>query len=92
MGNLAVWLMSLVGPLARKVLLMLGLGTVTYAALTPLVNSIIANAQGVFGQVGGAVGQILSLAGFPDALGIISGALVAKVTFVALGRIGKVTS
>lgn len=53
MGNLAVWLMSLVGPLARKVLLMLGLGTVTYAALTPLVNSIIANAQGVFGQVGG---------------------------------------
>jgi len=71
---------------------MLGLGTITYAALTPLVNSIISNAQGLFGQVGGSVGQILALAGFPEAFGIIAGALVARVSFVALGRIGKVTT
>lgn len=92
MGNLAVWFLGLVGPLAKKVLLMLGIGTLTYAALTPLINSIISNAQSMFGQIGGTTAQLIGLAGIPQVFGIIAGALVARVSFISLNKLGKVTS
>lgn len=92
MANIAVWLLGLVGPLSKKVLVMLGIGTVTYAALTPLVNNIISQAQSSYGTVGGTTAQLLALGGIPEVLGIICGAFVARVSFIALQRIGKVVA
>lgn len=92
MANLAIWFMSLVGPVLKKVMVMMGIGTLTYAALTPLVNSIISHAQSNYGSITGTAAQLLGLAGIPTVFGIIAGALVARVSFIAVGKIGKVTA
>lgn len=91
MTSLWAFLASASWPLVRKVLVMLGIGTITYAALTTLVNSIVANAQANWGQLTGAALQLSSLGGIPQVLGIITGALVARVAFLAVGKIGMIT-
>lgn len=91
MPSLAAWLTALVGPLAKKVLAALGLGVVSYTVITSLLNQAISAAQAAFGQVSGITLSILTLAGAPDVLGILSGALVARVSLMTLEKIGRVT-
>lgn len=91
MTNLWAFLAAASWPLVRKVLVMMGIGVLTYSALTTLVNSIVSNAQSNWGQLTGAALQLSSLGGIPQVLGIITGALVARVTFIAVGKIGVIT-
>lgn len=92
MANLFAWLLAAAWPIAKKVLLMLGIGWATYEGLTALVNSVIGHAQSNWGAVSGAVLQISSLGGIPEVLGIICGALVARGTFMVAGRLTKIAS
>jgi len=92
MPNLFVWLLAAAWPVAKKVLVMLGIGMVTYASVTTLVQSVVSQAQSNWGQVSGAVLQLTSLGGIPEVLGIITGALVARASFVVLGRLTKIAS
>ena len=91
MTNLYAFLLAAAWPLARKVLVMLGIGTITYTARTALIASVVSHAQANWGQVSGAVLQLSSLGGIPQVLGIICGALVARGTFVILARLGKLS-
>lgn len=92
MANLWAFLLAAVYPLAKKVLIMLGIGWITYEALTALVNSVISAAVTNWGGVTGAALQLSSLGGIPQVLGIICGALVARVSFVLVAKLGKVTA
>lgn len=92
MPNLFAFLLAAAWPIAKKVLVMLGIGMITYSTITPLVNSVIAAAQSNFGQMTGAALQLCSLGGIPQVMGIISGALVARVSFIAAGKLGKIAS
>lgn len=92
MANLWAFLLAAVYPLAKKVLIMLGIGWITYEALTALVNSVINAAVTNWGGVTGAALQLSSLGGIPQVLGIICGALVARVSFVLVAKLGKVTA
>lgn len=89
-----VWafLIAAIWPLAKKVLIMLGIGFVTYEGLSLLANNAIQAAQANWSQLSITSLQMLSLMGAPDALGIICGALVARVSFIAFGKLGKVTA
>ena len=91
MSSLWAFLIAAVWPLARKVLVMLGIGIITYAGLTTLLNSLINAAVQNWGQLTGAALQLSSLGGIPQMLGIIAGAMVARVTFMAVGRLGVLT-
>jgi len=91
MTNLWAFLAAAAWPLVRKVLVMLGIGLITYGALTTLVNSVIGYAVSNWGQLTGAALQLSSLGGIPQFLGIVCGALVARVAFLAVGRIGVIT-
>jgi len=90
-NTLWAFLAAAAWPLVRKVLVMLGIGVLTYGALTTLVNSIIGHAVANWGQLTGAALQLSSLGGIPECLGIICGALVARVAFLAVGKIGVIT-
>lgn len=92
MANLMVWLLALAWPIARKVLVMLGIGWMSYEAITTLINNVIQHAQSNWGQMTGAALQICSVGGIPSVLGIITGALVARGTFIAVGRFTKLSS
>lgn len=92
MANIAVWLLALVAPLARKVLVSLGIGWVTYESFGFLVGQLQGAVLGAWGAVGGVTFQILSLAGIPDSLGIILGGFAARAGLMAVSRLGRIAS
>lgn len=87
MNSLSSLLLALGWPIVRKVLVMLGIGIVTYGAMTTLLNSVISQAQSSWGQLAGAALQLSSLGGIHQVLGIITGALVARVSVMAAGKL-----
>jgi len=76
----------------KKFLQLLGIGFLSYEGVTILTNSLIAQVQAAWGGLTGSALQILSLAGVPESLGIICGALVARASLVAVGKLGKVAA
>lgn len=77
--NLATWLMGLIGPLALRVLTTLGLGTVTFTGVTLTMQSLIDSATSNWSSIAADVLALASIAGIPQALGLIAGAMVARV-------------
>lgn len=92
MGNIGVWLLAIAWPVAKKVLVMLGIGFVSYAGISTLTSNVIAHAQSNWGAVSGAMFQLSSLGGIPDVLGIICGALVARASLMAVDKLQKIAS
>ena len=92
MGSLGLFLMALVGPLARRVMLSLGLGVVSYALLAVTATQVVQQVQALYSGIGGPVVQLLDLIGFGQAIGIILGALVARAAFSAVSKIGLMTT
>lgn len=90
MATLAAFFGSSIGALAKRALVALGIGTVTYAGLDVAFGAardlVISN----YGQITGAAAQLISLAGVGQALGIVLGALAARVGLIALSSLGKV--
>lgn len=88
-GTFTAWVISLVLPILQRVLLALGLGTVTYTGLSSLGAALTIVVASTWGQVGAAMLAIATLGGIPQSLGIILGALAARLTFMAAKKIGK---
>jgi hypothetical protein len=86
------FLAAAVGPLAKRVLVALGVGVVSYGALTTLANNVIAQIQAQFQGMPVSVLQIATLGGIPDAVSIICGAVLARVAVVAVSRFGRVAT
>lgn len=85
----AGWLISLAWPIAKKVLVALGIGTITYTGLTALGGQVQAAVISSWGTLGGATLAIATLGGIPQSIGIILGALNARLAFVVVGKLGK---
>lgn len=88
MASLSGVLTSLAGPLAKKALTSLGVGVISYAALSSAVSAVSSAVSSAYGGMTGDVAAIISLAGFGQALGIILGGFTARVTFIQLNRLG----
>ena len=92
MRNLAVWLMALIVPLGKKLLVGLGVGVVSYAGYSALISQAKSAVIDQWGNLGAGTVAILSLGGVGQALGIILGALTARAALMAVDRFGRVTS
>lgn len=79
----ATWLLQLAGPLAIRVLSVLGMTVMTFTGVVELVRELVTMAQSHWAALPAAVLSLASLAGVPQALGIVAGALVARVTLWA---------
>lgn len=90
MPTIAAWLIAIAWPVVKRVLIAMGIGFATYEGLGVLANSLKAEIISSWGQVGGVTLQFLSLAGFPTALGIILGAMAARVSIIAGNKILKI--
>ena len=77
------FLLQAVGPLAVRVLSVLGMSVVTFAGVSELVNQLIASAVGSWATLPAAVLGLASLSGIPEALGMVCGAMVARATLWA---------
>lgn len=87
---IAVWLAALLPSLVGRVLAVLGLGVVTMsgfmAAWGVLKGHILTNFEGFPAAMMGLAG----LAGVGEGLGLILGAITAKVAFVAIQSASKI--
>jgi len=75
----AQFLLSLVGPLASRALVYLGIGLLTVTGIDSAVNGMISVMQGYWNGLPVTVLQLASLAKVPEGLGIVVGSQVAKV-------------
>ncbi|MDD2943636.1 MAG: DUF2523 domain-containing protein [bacterium] len=89
-ATIAAFLATSIGPLVKRALVAIGVGTVTYAGLDVAFAAardlIVSN----YGQMSGSVADLVSLAGVGQAIGIVLGALAARVGLVALTSLGRV--
>lgn len=87
---LIAFLLAAAWPIAKKVLVALGIGWATYAGLGLIAEQVKTEVLAAWGQLGGATLQILTLAGVPQAVGIILGAVVAGASMLAMQRLTKI--
>lgn len=80
-------LQSAAGPIVKKALSALGIGVVSYAALFAAMEGVKNSLTSIYGSITADIAGLLGLAGFGDAIGIILGAMMARVTYLQLSRL-----
>lgn len=85
------WVASAVGPLAKRVLSALGIGWITFESLSALITQAREAIIGLWSQAGDVL-AIAELAGVGTAIGIILGAVVARIAFVQLAKLGRIVT
>ena len=90
MGALAQFFLALAGPMATRVLTALGLGLVSYAGMTAVVNQAISAAQSAWGGVAGPVATLVAMSGANTAMAVICGGIVARTALLALKKVAPV--
>jgi len=83
----AAFLAAIVGPLAKKVLISLGFGIASYAAVATALSAALSAARSAYGGMSGDVLQLVELAGVGVAASILAGALTARVSLQVLKRL-----
>ncbi len=87
--NLAGFLMAIAGPLARKVMLALGIGFLTFQGVDAAVSGALNAAKSAFGGLTGDIAQLIAISGINWAMGIIAGSITAGVTMMVFSRMAK---
>jgi hypothetical protein len=91
MANFGSFLVGLASPIAKRVIGSLGMGVLTYSGLTAGVNLVVSNVQSLMTVNNSPLYQLLMLLGAGQSMGIILGGLVARVTYMSISRIGRLT-
>ena len=86
------WIIAAIGPLAKRALVAVGVGWVTYEALGVAVEAVRVEMVAQWGQMSGDVAGLLALGGVGQACGIVLGALAARGALMAGARLGKVVA
>lgn len=92
MDNIAQWLASITWPLVTRVMVALGVGTVTYTGADTALNSALSAAKAGFVGMSSDVLQLLAMAGFFDAMAIMSGGIVSGLSWLVLKKFALQTS
>jgi hypothetical protein len=79
MATLFSFLLSAVGPLALRILAQLGIGLLTFTGVDTALNGLIQQAQTSWSGMPADVLALAGLAGIPACLGIVMGAMNARV-------------
>lgn len=87
MSALGTWLVSLAGPAIRKMLLSLGIGIASYAAITTALTAALGAAKTAWSGFGGDSLAIVQMSGISQAMSIIAGALVARVSLMVMKKL-----
>lgn len=89
-GTLTSWLMSMVEPLVRKGLAAVGLGWVTFEGVTGLLDGVRNSVMSGWSAMAPTVYDVLALAGFLDAVGILLGAMATIAGLATMSRLGRI--
>jgi len=87
--TIAVWLIGLVTPIVRRVLVALGIGLVTYTGLDLIMSGVQSAVITSIGGMTGASAQVAAILGFQQSVGILLGALTARLALTQLTKGGR---
>lgn len=90
-NSLKLLLVELFDTLGARVLLSLGIGFISFAGYSALIDTLISTAQANWSGMGSDSLALLSLAGFPSGFGIILGAVVARASLSQISKLGKLS-
>jgi hypothetical protein len=90
--NFSQLLLALAGPIAKKVMAALGLGVLTYAAVQAAFSAAQNALLASYGQISADIVGPLNMAGFGQAVGIILGALSARLALQAVSKLGRIAA
>jgi len=87
MSGFGTFLAAVAGPIAKKVLVSLGFGIASYAAVSAGLGMVLASAKGAWGGLGGDALALIQMAGVSVAASIYAGALTARVSLQVLKKL-----
>ena len=87
MANLGAFFVALAGPVVKKAMTALGIGIVSYAAISTALTSALGAAKSAWSGFGGDSLALLELSGVSTALSIVAGALIARVALMQLKKL-----
>lgn len=91
MSGLGAFLMGLIGPLATRVLLTLGLGVVSVTGLTAVLALVQQQIQNSFNGLPLDVASFIFMSGLPQSMAIILSALAARLSMMQLSKIQRLS-
>lgn len=91
MMTLASFLLGIVGTLAGRVLLSLGIGWISYAGVSAALLAVRGNIEAVWGA-NSAVMNIMFMAGMGEAVAILLAAFTIRAAFYGIAKLGKVAA
>lgn len=77
--SLFSFLAAAVGPLAVRVLTALGVSVITFTGVTAAVEGLVSAVQSGWGGMPAAMAGLVGVSGAPEALGLVLGAVNARV-------------
>lgn len=86
MDTIAEWIARISWPLVTRILTSLGMGTVTYTGANTALQSALDQVKTAFTGIMGDVAQLLAMAGFFDAMSIMSGGIVSGLAWLVLKK------
>lgn len=87
---LAKFFDSNLGFFARKVLAALGLGVISYTAISTGFNALVSYTRTQYDGIAPDILALMGLGGIGQALGIIVGAMTFKIAFLAVQKMGVI--
>ena len=81
--NFVTLLMGLVAPMVARAVIALGFTAVTFTGVTVLTQSLVNSAVASWATMPAAVLQLVALSGIPEVIGLLFGALTARVAMWA---------
>jgi len=89
--TLAAFLLSIVGTLAGRVLLSLGIGWVSYAGITTALDAVRGHITTAW-SVSSPVFDMLFMAGMGQAVGILLAGFTIRAAFAGISKLGKLAA
>lgn len=86
MPAIAAWLGALAWPLVSRVIVAMGLGTVTYIGLNAAITAALTAGKAAMSGLGADVASLIALSGFFEAIAITAGGIVASLAFSVVKR------
>lgn len=82
------FLAALAGPIAKRVLVALGFGIISYSAVSAALSAALSAAKAAWSGLTGDTLALIQMAGVNTAASILAGALIARVALGVTSKLG----
>lgn len=91
MDDIGSWLSTIAWPLVSRVMVAMGVGTVTYQGASSALSSALTAAKGAFMGLAAPILQLITMGGFFDYMAITSGGIMSGLAWLTLKHFALMT-